>query len=472
VAYEEDSLETAGVKDQCLERTDSVGFSDLPDSTDGNSDETAGLKRHISADAVTEDGKCSKTIKVTLAEEQESHFSSDIAFPVCISKQLKALGIRDIVPSHVQLLQSSVVEQFMSLHSQGFEICDGQTNIFVGIVFERCPVTENRYPTRRELMIVARNENCTNFDEFSAKALACVPDVVMNRLRIVHHSEADFESVVCSEGFVFQSHQCEPRIVVGLDFQPDLTDLKAYEPCSSKDTKILDDTSRFNPLGYIGLFTPQDNTKKWSSSYSYFVLDLDKLTKEMCAVSELRLLWSQDHRIFSSNPDTNPNLFTITKEKGDDQRRTETQNKTLSIEKVAFVDLKQNFHSDSKDVLENKPSIDTSASEMLDKMHDVLHRANPLSLYPIKHRHDVTFWEKRNDDFDEQLFFDSIRNIADDNVKSATLVNEFDHGEYGHSRCYRLIYQSCDKALSYLMSHDLQNTIRLTVEAEQCVTLR
>ncbi|XP_064641016.1 ferredoxin-fold anticodon-binding domain-containing protein 1 homolog [Lineus longissimus] len=459
VVYEEnfsDVTDSDGKPCQDTDRTNSVASCCVKDSKDCNPGDT-GLKRHVSEDKLSEDENCPKVVKWTDCGKLD--------FPDCISKQLKALGVRDVQPSQVKLIQSSLLEYFMSVYSQGSEICDGQASVFTGVVFERCPVFENRYPARRELMIVKKNENETSFVEFSANVLKCVPDFVKNGVRIVRHNEAEFDHIVCSEGFVFQSCQCEARIVIGVDYNADLTDLKAYEPCSSKDVKIMDEKSKFSPVGHIGLFTPTIvvDSSKDSSSYSYLVFDLDKLTKEMCGVGELRLLWSEDQRILASNAEANLSIFQT-----DDNGDQHTCMNAGQIE--AVITKKVGLKCNSIDKTTWK---DCSLPEVQDYEYDrSLQKAVPLSLYPIKHRHDVTFWENRQDDFDEQLFFDSVRNVADDNVKSVTLVNEFDHSQYGHSRCYRQIYQSCDRALPYHMSHDLQNSIRLTVEAEQGVTLR
>ena len=95
------------------------------------------------------------------------------------------------------------------------------------------------------------------------------------------------------------------------------------------------------------------------------------------------------------------------------------------------------------------------------------------SLYPMTFVHDMSFWENERLEFDEIAFCDIIRNIADDIVFSVELIDKYKDPETGRfSRCYRMTFQSLDKALCYATSWKLQCLIRLEVEKHLEITLR
>ena len=95
------------------------------------------------------------------------------------------------------------------------------------------------------------------------------------------------------------------------------------------------------------------------------------------------------------------------------------------------------------------------------------------SLYPMTFVHDMSFWENERLEFDEVEFCDMIRNIADDTVVNVELIDSYKDPETGRlSRCYRMMFQSLDKALCYDTSWKLQSIIRLEVEKHLKITLR
>ncbi|KAK7098774.1 ferredoxin-fold anticodon-binding domain-containing protein 1 homolog [Littorina saxatilis] len=97
----------------------------------------------------------------------------------------------------------------------------------------------------------------------------------------------------------------------------------------------------------------------------------------------------------------------------------------------------------------------------------------PFSLYPVCFVHDISFWESPQRVFEEADFFEVVREVADDVVTSVTLVDKFDNAAEGKtSRCYRLVFQSHDCALSYINSWKLQSVLRLRVAHQLGVTLR
>ncbi|NXL52488.1 FDXA1 protein, partial [Podilymbus podiceps] len=72
-----------------------------------------------------------------------------------------------------------------------------------------------------------------------------------------------------------------------------------------------------------------------------------------------------------------------------------------------------------------------------------------FSLYPPSYVHDVSFWVPDGEQFDEVAFHTIARRVSGEMVISIQLVDSFRQPETGRkSLCYRLTFQSCDKALS------------------------
>lgn len=96
----------------------------------------------------------------------------------------------------------------------------------------------------------------------------------------------------------------------------------------------------------------------------------------------------------------------------------------------------------------------------------------PFSLYPPTYTHDVSFWMEP-DTFDELDFHEAVRVATCGAVKDVQLVDRFRHPHMGHaSLCYRLAYQSPDRALSRTRVLDLQNQLRSMLPLRLNITLR
>lgn len=97
----------------------------------------------------------------------------------------------------------------------------------------------------------------------------------------------------------------------------------------------------------------------------------------------------------------------------------------------------------------------------------------PFSLYPVRCVHDLSFWENPDCVFDEADFLDVVREVTDDVVTYVSLVDRFENADLGKtSRCYRLVFQSHDRAMSYITSWRLQSILRLKVAHRLGVLLR
>ncbi|KAL6463397.1 hypothetical protein MHYP_G00277880 [Metynnis hypsauchen] len=96
----------------------------------------------------------------------------------------------------------------------------------------------------------------------------------------------------------------------------------------------------------------------------------------------------------------------------------------------------------------------------------------PFSLYPPSYSHDISFWMEP-DSFDELDFHAVVRVATGGAVKDVKLVDRFRHPHMGHaSLCYRLDYQSPDRALSHSQVLGLQNQLRRLLPLRLQVTLR
>ncbi|NP_001093489.1 ferredoxin-fold anticodon-binding domain-containing protein 1 [Danio rerio] len=97
---------------------------------------------------------------------------------------------------------------------------------------------------------------------------------------------------------------------------------------------------------------------------------------------------------------------------------------------------------------------------------------SPFSLYPPSYLHDISFWMDP-ENYDELDFHAIVREASCGVVKNVALVDRFRHPHMGHaSLCYRLTYQSSDRALSNSQVLALQNQLRRLLALRMQVTLR
>ncbi|XP_043936936.1 ferredoxin-fold anticodon-binding domain-containing protein 1 isoform X2 [Protopterus annectens] len=96
-----------------------------------------------------------------------------------------------------------------------------------------------------------------------------------------------------------------------------------------------------------------------------------------------------------------------------------------------------------------------------------------FSLYPPSFTHDVSFWISPGGHFDEIEFHIAVRRVTGEMVKDVILMDTFEHPDTGQiSKCYRMIYQSCDKALSYQKASELQLRLRQVLQEYLQIILR
>ncbi|NXN95523.1 FDXA1 protein, partial [Rhinopomastus cyanomelas] len=96
-----------------------------------------------------------------------------------------------------------------------------------------------------------------------------------------------------------------------------------------------------------------------------------------------------------------------------------------------------------------------------------------FSLYPPSYMHDVSFWLPDGGQFDEAAFHTIARQVSGEAVTSIQLLDRFQQSETGRqSLCYRLTFQSWDRALSCQEVAEMQLLFRKQIEQRLGVTLR
>ena len=88
----------------------------------------------------------------------------------------------------------------------------------------------------------------------------------------------------------------------------------------------------------------------------------------------------------------------------------------------------------------------------------------PLSRYAPEWKHDISFWQNPDVEFDELIYMDVVRDHLGDCVKEPKSMNVWTpQGEKRTSRCYRQLHQPSDQAVSYHRAHEFQRLLRLKV---------
>ncbi|XP_051494272.1 ferredoxin-fold anticodon-binding domain-containing protein 1 [Apus apus] len=96
-----------------------------------------------------------------------------------------------------------------------------------------------------------------------------------------------------------------------------------------------------------------------------------------------------------------------------------------------------------------------------------------FSLYPPSYVHDVSFWLPDGERFDEVAFHTIARQVSGETVVSIQLIDSFQRAETGlKSLCYRLTFQSCDRALSRQEVAQMEQRFRKEIAQRLGVTLR
>ncbi|XP_070621632.1 ferredoxin-fold anticodon-binding domain-containing protein 1 [Erythrolamprus reginae] len=92
-----------------------------------------------------------------------------------------------------------------------------------------------------------------------------------------------------------------------------------------------------------------------------------------------------------------------------------------------------------------------------------------FSLHPPSYVHDISFWVPEAEKFREIQLHTIARCVSLDTVVSVQLVDRFRHPGEAHatSLCYRLTYQSCDKALARPQAAAMQMALR--EELQRCL---
>lgn len=86
-------------------------------------------------------------------------------------------------------------------------------------------------------------------------------------------------------------------------------------------------------------------------------------------------------------------------------------------------------------------------------------------LYPPSYMHDISFWVPEPEKFNVIQLHTTARCVSLETVVSVQLLDRFRHPESSQtSLCYRLVYQSCDKALSRRQVAAMQMRLRTEIQ--------
>ncbi|XP_072011847.1 ferredoxin-fold anticodon-binding domain-containing protein 1 [Engystomops pustulosus] len=96
-----------------------------------------------------------------------------------------------------------------------------------------------------------------------------------------------------------------------------------------------------------------------------------------------------------------------------------------------------------------------------------------FSLYPPYYIHDISFWIDGDSIFDDVEFHTIALQISKGNIVNIQLLDQYENAETGKTGlCYRMTYQSCDRALSYRSALEMQLLLRDELQRSLQVTLR
>ncbi|XP_069804430.1 ferredoxin-fold anticodon-binding domain-containing protein 1 [Dendropsophus ebraccatus] len=105
--------------------------------------------------------------------------------------------------------------------------------------------------------------------------------------------------------------------------------------------------------------------------------------------------------------------------------------------------------------------------------HRVLKPFQSFSLYPPYYVHDVSFWVEDHSIFNDLKFHTIAQRVSKGNIVDIQLLDQYKNVETGKtSLCYRLKYQSCDRALSYGSALTMQLQLRDELHRRLQVILR
>ncbi|XP_077105882.1 ferredoxin-fold anticodon-binding domain-containing protein 1 [Ranitomeya variabilis] len=105
--------------------------------------------------------------------------------------------------------------------------------------------------------------------------------------------------------------------------------------------------------------------------------------------------------------------------------------------------------------------------------HRDLKPYQPFSLYPPYYIHDVSFWVEEGAVFDDVEFHTVALHMSKGNIMDIQLLDQYKNAETGRTGlCYRLKYQSCDRALSYRSALAMQLQLRDELPRRLHVVLR
>lgn len=323
-----------------------------------------------------------------------------------------------------------------------------------GPVFRRCTISEDHSPVSYCMTISWPLDKTMVLSE---QCLGFVTKPLNTCLSRLIHSTNDFDENAAAfcvnpkltiESSVEQLLCCDTETLVGNITMEVVGNDKSDSDSGNTAVNTVGD------IYIIGNTTSAQNsasslqTSSEGVKHAVLSVDLNRLICLLCSAVDKRLLWSTDAKVVQKLDSLSCFLCTAVQSNYPDTELSQTAEDCVSFQTADY------------------QSVGTGSCKLQDLM-------KPVSLYPMKFVHDMSFWENETELFDDLAYCDVIRNVAGDTVISLELLDTYVDSVTGRrSRCYRLTFQSADDALSYDTSWKLQSLIRLEVQKQLKITLR
>ncbi|MEE6484450.1 hypothetical protein FKM82_013873, partial [Ascaphus truei] len=96
-----------------------------------------------------------------------------------------------------------------------------------------------------------------------------------------------------------------------------------------------------------------------------------------------------------------------------------------------------------------------------------------FSLHPPYYMHDISFWVAEGTVFDDLEFHVIAQRVSKGSIADLQLLDQFDNAQTGQiSLCYRVTYQSCDRALCNEQASEMQLLLREELQKCLHITIR
>jgi hypothetical protein len=100
------------------------------------------------------------------------------------------------------------------------------------------------------------------------------------------------------------------------------------------------------------------------------------------------------------------------------------------------------------------------------------HKVKQLIIQTVQYKHDISFWYDTDQPIDCRDLYDVVRDVCGSLVKTIDLIDLGFTRMDKSSSCFRLVYESCDTALSFKQTNVLQNELRENLKQRLDLVIR